>query len=302
MVEHRDPGGSETFPMSVVGAGGEFYVEWVNDTTYQVSWQSVSLNGSVESANLPLSRSVEWSFVFGNQTALFVTTGRLLLELNPTTLAVIANYSSALPHNVVDISAVLPAGPRIYLAGVVLHKATGVYRGFFGYLNLSSGLVTTVAHVGGTTDASVSDALEVMVAAGSDVFVGGAADFENASEYEVVSGLLYQYDPATSTFQNMSALLPTSDWGVFGLEPWGSTIAVSMNWFGVSFVNQQTRQVGGVYTLARSPTLHLVNVTDRLAVGYVPNVAYVTAGSSGWFFTGGGNSVSGAAQFVAIKP
>jgi hypothetical protein len=301
-VERKDPGGIDTYPASLIGAGGAFFMEWLNGSTFQVNWQEISTNGSVRNVTLPITRNAEWTFAYGNQSALFVTTGPILLELDPTTLTIAANYSREVPRAVVNIEDVLPVGNRLYLTGVALNRTTDVDRGFFGFLNLSTRVATTVARVGGTSNSAYSTEFYVMVAGGSDIYVGGAVTFDNGTVYEVAAGLLYRYNPATSHFQNMSRLLPTADWGVFALEPWGSTVAVSMNWFSIVLATGRTTQVGGVYTLAHSPSLHLVNATADFPGGYVPNTSYVTAESSGWYFSGGGNSVSGLAQFAAVKP
>jgi hypothetical protein len=303
VVEKRDPGGDQTFPASMVGAGGAFFMEWANGTTFQTSWQEIFTNGSVRNVTLPVATSVEWVIVYGNASAFVVGAGPTLMAIDPTTLTVAANYSTAIPRDVSDINGFLPDGSRIYLSGAVLDRRTDVYRAFFGFLNLSSGRVTTVAVSGGASDASISNWFDVLVADGKEIYVGGETDSENASSYRVVHGLFYRYDPSTSDFENLSRLLPAPSWGVYGLDPWGDTIGVSMNSFAVNLSTGQTEQnVGGVYALVHGASLRLVNVTADLASGYVPAESYVTAASAGWFFSGGTNTHTGLAQFVAIRP
>jgi hypothetical protein len=302
VVERTNPGGAGTYPESLVGAGGSFFMEWENGTTYQMSWQEISTNGTVRSVTLPLAPSAGWTFAFGNASALFVSAGPNLLEVDPTTLAIAANYSTEIGSSVTGITSVLPVDGRLYIAGNVFDQRTNLFRAYFGFINLTSDHLTTVAVIGPRTNATYTYFFDVMVEEGSDVYVGGVAYLLNTTVYQSTVGLLYRYDTTTSRFANLSAILPHSDWGVFGLEPWAHTVAVSLNWFSINITDDRTRQVGGIYTLSHTSSLHLVNVTATLANGYVPNTGYVTAGSSGWFFTGGGNSISGKAEFVAIRP
>ncbi len=273
-------GGKNVDPSSIVTADGAFFLSWFDSKTGLTFWEKVTTSGKISYPDLPLGQSLSWFFVGGSGDALYAADGSLLVEINATSFQTIANYSKSIPSSVA-ISTVLPVGDRIYIGGsrAVTANTTSPY---FGFLNVSSAKVTTVSKVLKNLPPDVYGGYGYLAMLGTYVYVAGALSTVDFST-DVVStdaGYFYRYDPATSTFTNRSALLPNQSWGVFGLEPWGSTLALSLTGY-ANFLGF-TPIEGGVYTLSGSGS-KLLNQSDLFPSGYIPY--YMTSASSGWFFS-----------------
>jgi hypothetical protein len=301
VVEAVVPGGDFTSFAAIASAGGKFFLAWVNISSGKEFWQEVSVSGTVSPVTLPIGNSLEWFFVFGNATSLYATSFSFLVEINPTTLGLTANYSHSLPARI-QLNAVLPVGSRLYLAGsrtlAIVASATNAY---FGFLNLTSGKVTTVSKSIKTYPAGLQGGFTALLNYGSNIFVGGVLENVSTQALTTVGGYFYEYVPLSSTYNNLSSLLPVRNWGVWALEPWSNSIALSLTGFNYNLTTDfSTWWTGGVYTLS-STGLSLVNETSLFPSGYRANAFEVTSVSGGWFFSGGALNLPGPGAVVAVK-
>lgn len=299
-VEAENPGGAGAYGTAMVAAGRTFLVAWYNSSTDRVTFQKVSLLGKVGPVALPLSRHLAWAFDWANSSVLFATYGRILIEVDLATLTVDANLTKDVPSTV-GIDAVLPVGQLLYLAGARLEPKGGT-AAYLGYLNLTTHKVTSIsptdAHQGAHILAVFYDLLDLH----GDVYAGGAT-FHNASgvlNESVVAGLFYEYSPSGTTYTNLSSILPHSDWAVWGMAPWGSSLALSLNWFDLDPSQGILSVSGGVFAVAPSGT-SLLNESAQFPDGYLPDVIGETAGSDGWFFSGGYTTPYDTGFLVAVK-
>jgi hypothetical protein len=294
------PGGSSTYGASIESAGGRFFLAWNNTSSGKQFWQEVTLSGRISAVTLPIGNSLFWTFAFGNATVLFATSGEFLVKIDPKTLSLVTNYSSSLPAHVL-VDSVLPVDGRLYLAGSRT-LPNGAFNAYFGFLNLRSGKVTTVSRTITTYPSDLYGFFVALIVSGSDFLVGGALDTLNTTgttfSYESVGGYLYRYAPETSTFDNLSALLPHKTWGVWAFEPWGNAVALSLSGFNYSL--PEGGIAGGLYKFS-SGAPSLVNETSVFPSGYLANVYMVTSFSNGWFFSGGYASSGFSSEIVAVK-
>jgi hypothetical protein len=297
VIQKVVPGGNHTSLLSVTSAGGAFFLVWENTTTLESFYQKVTLTGKITYPTLPIGKSVLWGFVYGNSTRLYASSGKFLVEINATSLKLVANYTKLLPSNL-SLSSVLPVGNRLYLGGE-RSLANGATNAYFGFLNLSSKKVTTISKTIKNYPSDQFGAFLTLAARGTSVYVGGAIETFLSSPLTVGidQGLFYQFVPSTSAFKNLSSLLPVRSWGVWGIEPWAKTIALSLTGFFLN--NTITTFGGGTYTLSAGPGL--VNETSIFPAGFLSDFSDETSASNGWYFSGGFNSNNNLGEAAAVK-
>lgn len=299
-IERFVPGGVDMSLIGIASAGGVFFLSWENALTGQEVWQEVTLTGVISTVTPPVGTSPEWAFAYGNATALFAAYGKFLVQIDPLTLALVANYSHELPKNV-SVTAVLPGPGILYLAGGRI-VASGGEDAYFGVLNLTTKKVTTVSKAI-PYPANLDAGFEALIAKGPYVYVGGYLAATNSTgAFSIAQGYFYRFDPATHAFKNLSSLLPVPQWGVFALEPWGTTVAMSLSGYEVAVPAGLTGLAGGIYTLSSSGR-SLVNQTSIFPAHYLAFIYAVTDASDGWYFSGGFSSTPsvGVAEVVAVK-
>lgn len=301
VIEAVVPGGDLTALISITSAGGEFFLAWQNVSTQQEFYQKVTLAGKITNVSLPLPRiaSFLYNFVYANGTSIFASSGRFLFEVNAVSLKLEANYTGILPTNL-SVSSVLPVGDRLYIAGGESLQ-TNTSTAYFGYLNLSLHTLTEVSKAVKHLPAHLYADFDSLVADGSRIYVGGYILVDTWPLFiEDVGGLFYRFTPSTSSFTNQSSLLPVKSWGVYALDPWAKTIALSLNGYELNVTTGSLSLSGGIYTLASSGK-SLVNQTSLFPADFLVYLMGETSASNGWFFGGGYNSVTGVAQVVAVR-
>lgn len=280
------PGGNQTFAVDEISGGGAFFVAWLNTSTESEFWQKVTVAGKVANIRLPIGKSLPWSFDYGNGTSLFASAENFLVDINPTSLKIIANYTSSLPRNT-SVSAVLPDGQRLYLAGV-RSLADGATYPYFGYLNLTSKKVTTISKTVKSYPSDFYGGFFTLISRGSDIYVGGGLSIYSSSPFvdRAAAGYFYRFAPSSASFKNLSSLLPSSQWVIGELEPWADTISLSL--FDYNFSNTTFLWEAAIYTLS-SNGHSLVNQTAQLPKGFWGNNATNDgeSASAGWFFQEG---------------
>jgi hypothetical protein len=293
------PGGSAVSPNSITGAGGAFFVALLNTTTLVESYEKVTTAGKVSSVAPPLVSTVPWSFPYGNATALVAGAQGRLLVLNPATLAVSANYSSALPSRLL-IDVVLPSGTSLYLAGTLFGKLSSNTSAWFGVLDTTTKSLTRISAVH-YLKAPVGAAFYALASAGGYVYVGGGVQSFNTSPFDIqtVFGLFYRYSPASGAFTNRSSLLPTQNETVWALAPWKATVLLSVE--GFQFTANSSWESGGIFTVG-VPGGKLISQSSLLPSGFLADFFLVTSESGGYIFLGGFNTSSGLGQLIAIRP
>jgi hypothetical protein len=308
VIQPLVPGGNESLAYGMTAAGGAFFLVWLNLTNFKEFWEKVTLSGKVTYPTLPLGSIAiggifyPWEFDYGNTTNFFMSAGRDLVEINATSLKLEANYTKSVPANV-SVQTVLPIGDRLYLAGS-RSLSNGAANSYFGFINLTTKKTTTISkRIAYPCNAStcLEEAFYALAAYGSDIYVGGA--LANQSEtsgnysYRVIAGSFYEFVPSTAAFTNLTSLLPVKSWGVFALDPWGRTIALSLN----SLSENSTEFLigGGIYSLIAGPSL--VNETSVFPKGYVTYTTGDTSVSNGWYFAGGFDLAADIGEVVAVK-
>jgi hypothetical protein len=289
VVQATVPGGFYTEFDSVIAAGhGSFFVSFENGLSGRSFFDRVTLGGTVHHAQLPLSHLTEWDFAYGSPTELFATSfSGELLEVDPNTMAVIANLTSLLPPGV-GVSSVLPVGPLVYIAGSVLNSTTFTARPYFGVLSPATSSYRNLSLPGSGLPGGYSQFFGAIVAVGHDLWVGGGELYDNLTSFtlKTVSGLLYRYAPATGSFRNETGLLPSPAAPVFGSAALNGTAAFETTQY--SFSISAFNMTGGIYALtsaAAGPAL--VNLSSHLPSGFVPAALDEVSASDGWFFCGG---------------
>ena len=296
------PGGLSVDFIQLVSAGGEFYGAWLNLSSSAEIWERISLSGKVTTPKMPLRSTITWGFPYGNATRLFAAAPGFLVELNASSLKVVANYSAPIPTNVAILSAA-PSGNRLYLGGYRLlsNNATNPY---FGYLTLSSRKLTTITNSITPYPSTYLAAFYSVAAQGSSIYVGGDIEvfalYNTTIAYHTAQGLLYRFTPSDSTFQNMSSELPLQSWGVWSIVPWSKTIAFTIAGWGYNSSTRVSYVGDGIYSLSSSGS-SLVNQSSLLPSSFFGGGFDATASSDGWFFIGGYDPQPYAPQVVAIK-
>ena len=296
VVQKFVPGGFYTFLATAIAAGGAFLLGWVNNGTETFS--QVSLTGKVTSIALPLQSNLYWTFLFGNATSVFATApGNELLELNPATGKVRANYTGLLPTGV-SLTSLLPAGPRLYLGGFRAPPSGGAYA-WFGYLTVSPGTVTSVSKAR-SYPIHLSSSFYAVIALGGNIFVGGSLVNNTTTPFgfRTVGGLLFEYVPSTGNWTNESWRLPMKGAGVFSFEPWHGSIVLSESRY--TFSTFTINVTGGIYTQSLAGS-GWINRTSLLPATFVIGIYLVTAESSDWYFSGGNNTAGGLGEVVAVR-
>lgn len=308
VVQKFVPGGKSTYLVSLTAAGGAFILAWENLTTGREFWEKVTLSGKITYPTPGAEESIPWSFAYGNSARLYVSYERSLVELNATSLKVVANYTRYVPANV-SVFSVLPISDRLYLGGSrsIPNGATNAY---FGYLNLTSKKAITVSRTIKTYPSTLFGAFDTLVGNRSTVYAGGVVETYTSSPITAKTdqGLLYKFIPSTSAFKNESSLLPVKSWGVWALEPWGaSSTGLSLNGYSTNVSNPSSNFAGGgIYTLSAGGAT-LLNQTNLFPKGYLTflfGTTYLfdeTFASYGWFFSGGYNEATGVAEAVAVN-
>lgn len=305
VIQAEVPGGQNDSLVGLTSAAGEFFLEWQNLSSGNVFWQKVSLAGKISYPSIPLNKGLVWSILDGNATSLFASVGRILVEINATTLKIAANFTKDVPKNLTFDSA-LPVGSRLYLAGSWSVSGHGP-SAYFGYLNLTTGKLHTISPVVKTHPSGLVGTDTSIATMGADVYVGGALTLATSSTaFHSVGGYFERYNVTTSTLVNLSSLLPVENWGVFAIAPWGTTIGLSLSDESLNATIPVLSFPGGIYSLAVSQN-RLVNESSDFPLGFTCFVLGETSVSDGWYYSGGynqpgGNLLTGVAQVVAVKP
>ncbi len=296
VVQSIVPGGNLTSLAGIASAGGKFFLSWNNISSGKEFWQEVTTSGKVSVVTLPIGDTLSWGFPYGNGTALYAFSSGFLVQINPTTLNLKANYSSYLPAHV-GLNSVLPVGTRLYLAGSLM-LTNGATNAYFGFLNLKTGKVTTVSKTIKTYPVGLDAFFATLLQQGSYIFVGGALETANSTTgaAATVNSYFFRYTSATATLTNLSSLLPVKTWGVWALEPWATTIALSLGGYNTSVPGEAL--AGGIFALV-STGMKLVNETSLFPSGYIPGFWEATSFTGGWFFSGGYKGLGGPAEAVA---
>lgn len=286
-------------PGFLTAAGGHFFVAVWNLTSLRDLFVQVNTSGSYAVVTLPIGPAWDWQLPYGNATALFAAAKGLLVEINPTTRTLLANYSSSIPAGL-TVEDLLPSGGYLYLAGF-LANATGATSAYFGRLALATGTTTHIAtahYVAGP----YSNGFFALGLRGTDLWVGGgqselavsAPTFTQAT----ISGSLWVYNTTTGTFTDRTGWLAASPHAeVFGIAPWTGGLILSVERYDFTATSSST--YGWLYTPG-SGGLHLVNRTAYLPAGYVADYFDVTSQTGGYLFSAGMSS-TGLAEIVALK-
>lgn len=296
VVEAVNPTG--TFPAGVAGAGGSFLVGWTNTSTGHTQNQSVTLAGAVTS--LPVVTAVPWTFPYANSTALFATVGSDLWEVNPSTLAIVHNYSSKIPAGV-NIEAVLPVGPRLYVSGSE-PASNGSASPYFGFLNRTSHAFHSLTTASTTFPANLRGSFYSMLELKGIVYPSGADEHTSSSPYAFhpVADLFDAFDPSSASLTNQSALLPHASWGVYALELWNGRVALSLSDFSVNPTGSSGLLGGGLFSYKVGGT-SLTNITSLWGPNYLANVFAVTAETGGYLTSAGETTASGISEVVSVR-
>jgi hypothetical protein len=295
----------EVFPptvdvSSVVGAGGRYFVALYNGTYNTESYQEITPGGGIKAVALALGSSPYWQLIYGNATALVASSLGSLVALDPATGAIAANYSAYLPARL-GTEAVLPVGPLLYLAGGLGRgNATSAY---LGVLNRSSRALARLAPL--HFYASPYGAEYFALGAGSDgnLYVGGGEtyfDFLNASGFIAgsIRGFLGRYDPSSGGWTDLRGHLPARNASVFGIEPWGATVALNVESYALWTTG--TTYIRSWFEEARASGNGLRDRSSLLPAGFVGEPAYETAFAGGYTSLGG-YGATGLGETVSVK-
>ena len=302
VVQNAIPGGQSVIFIQLVSAGGEFYGVWQNLSTSAEIWERFTLSGKVTVPKIPVRSTMAWTFPYGNSTRLFAAAPGFLMELNATSLKVVANYSSPIPANVTVLS-LLPVGDRLYLGGYRF-LSNGATNAYFGYLNLTSMKLTTITRATLHYPSPYFASFFSVEAQGSNIYVGGGLEwlisYNTTISYHTAQGFLYRFSPSGSTFKNLSSMLPLQSWEVWSIVPWSTTIAFMIAGWGENSSTHASYVGEGIYTLSSSGS-SLVNRTALLPGTFVGAGFDDESSSDGWYFVGGYNSRTLYTEAVAIK-
>lgn len=298
VVEASPPGGSIDFLSGTVAAGGKFFLGWIDLYNGSTTYQTISTAGVVK--DLSLRTTVPFTFAYGNATALFATYDSYLVEVDPATVKVVYNYSALLPVGV-TVSAVLPVGPLLYVAGGE-PASNGTNSPFFGYLNRTTDVFHTVTKASPRFPAGFGGSFLTILDLKGTIYLGGADDYYllPTVAFGTSVGLFYAYAPASGKLTNLSKLLPQPAWGVYALEPWKGTVALSLSRFTVNATGGGDLLAGGLFSY-RAGAHALANLTGLWGPGYLADVFDVTSESGGYLTSGGTNSASGLAEVISVK-
>jgi len=301
VVQSNVPGNLSIVFLNLVSAGGEFYGVWENLTTSAEIWERITLSGKVTTPKMPVRATLPWTFAYGNSTTLYVAENNTLLELNATTLKLVENFTGHIPATATIIT-VLPRGDRLYLGGYRSLPNGAVYP-YFGYLNITSKKVTSLTKTLKSAPSTLFSVYYALAARGNDVYVGGDEEyyaFNGTSDaFHTVQGFFYRFSPSTSSFENLSSLLPLQSWGVWSLVPWSSTFALGVAGFGFNSTTSASYSGDGVYTLSSNGS-SLTNETGLIPHDFEGGGYDDSSSSSGWYFLGGGNTATYEPEVVAL--
>ena len=199
--------------------------------------------------------------------------GSYLYGVDVSTLSIVANYSLDIPSGSFFYGSApsVPASDVVYLAGFTGYGGHAI----FGNLNLDTGVFTTVAIL--ENGPSSLSFFFTTVYAGSDYYaLGGFQSLTSSAEL----GLIYSWDPVTSTWTNLSGVLASS-WTV-------QAAAVVINGNIVFGTTSNDLLYGGLYsydpttdTLTNFTALAGGTSTSYIGVGAVGNTFYVAGAYSG---------------------
>jgi hypothetical protein len=297
LVQAVVPGKGDIYPTGVVGAGGAFFVTYVNGSTGHSFWQRIAVSGKVSRLAPPLGDSFDWSFLYGNLSAIYIAENSFILRVDPFDMAITQNLSGSIPPKVV-LSAVLPSAGNLFLEGSAA-VASGGSDPWLGYRANVTGVVNNISSVPNVPKHHVGT-FYTMLERVPYLYVGGGFYRFDSNGWSVLGGYLYRYDLATGAFRNETSLLLAPGFAVVALEPWGDTIGMSAQRYTFSYVAGETGVEGGIYQMTLNRT-GFSNVTALLPPGYVSEFTEVTSESGAWFINGGDNATNLSAEIVAIK-
>jgi hypothetical protein len=293
------PGGLLVTLGQIGFAGGHFFLDDWNATTLQSTFVRVSPAGSMSTPTFPIGGPHLWGFPYGNATALFASSNGSLVELDPSTLTILRNFTARVPAGLV-VDQLLPIGGSLYLVGrdTVGSRSSA----FFGVLQLATGKITALTHLH-AWGSPWGAAFYSIARLHGYLYLGGGVTEEtlspNGSFADATGfGLIYRYNLTTGAIGNRSFLVGgLPDENVFAVEPWKSTLVFSVE--GYDITPTVYREVGGLYTLATKAG-SLVNVTTLLPPGFLPDFFEVTSESGGYLILAGMNEQLGLGALAAI--
>lgn len=288
-------------PGSIQGAGGRFFVCVWNTTTLRELFLEVTTSGTYSVVSLPLGATADWSFVYGNATALFGAVRGDLVEIDPATRTLVKNYSASIPAGLA-INDLLPVGHFLYLAGGIAN-ATGATSAYFGRLNLSS---ATTSRISGLRyyRTPYFGAFFSLGRRGDNVWVGGGVVEDLVAitaPYVVLAtldGLLFSYNASTGALANRSGLLAGAATALpWAIVPWGGTLLLNVERY--NFTSSSSATYGWLFALGSSGHA-LANVTSLAPTGFIAGYFEITSETGGYVFLSGATA-GGVGQVVAIK-
>ena len=315
-------GGSGIAPVSLVAAGGGFYIDWYNTTTGTPIWNFVTLSGTVSTVYPALSANIGtnilWDFTGGSATTVWVSSGIVpvggyLVELRAPALTLVRNYSAYLPTatGIPFVFFTLLEGTTLYYTGYAVsttHCNTYTCAGnkLFGAQLTKSPYTDTVINAPTSNhNAKVLASWEGLTYVAPFVYVSGFElinSYSPAYELKTTQGYFGEYNTMSSTFTDLSSKL-FNHWGVPAIEPWGKNILLTSSYFLVNatvYFTEPGYTKGGFY-LWNPCTSMMSNVTKDFPAHYVDGSSYITAEQNGWFITGGFDSATGYGEIVALK-
>lgn|GEM_PF-1747994 len=285
----------------ITAAGGRFFVEWSNATSRALSFSTVTTAGVLAHVRLPLSPSLPWVLLPGTGLMLFASMPGRLVAIDPTSLAIAADYSSVIPPGL-NVQSVAVQGNLIYLGGVQDSTCCG-QQVFAGILNSTSLTVTTLTHRQAAYSSSLIGTIWSITITPNNVFFGGDYVSETtvpALKITTVGGYLFRFDPGNGTFHNLSSLLPKTTPAVFGTEAAGNGLVLNLAWFHLdaTTIPLTFSQRGNTYFLPPTggPLLNDSKLTGKTLVG----LSYETSETAGLYFVGGTDTKTGYAQIDAV--
>lgn len=291
-------GGGTISPEDLIASGGRFFLGVLHSSGSAQTFYQITKAGKVTKVSLPLGSSVPWLFPFGNSSALIASSTGYLVEIDPSTRAVVTNFSGAIPRGL-SIYSALGLGSLLYIAGTLQGNgsSSSVY---FGVLNASSGALSRISPLHYFPSTVTPEFLSI-ASDGKEIYVGGGTERSNTltGAFGSWEGLLYRYTPSSGAFVNRSSLLANSSQVVWAMEPWSTGLLLNVEAF--STISGSTTEWGGLFSLGGTGG-KLTNESFLLPSGFAADRDGITSESSGYVFIGGYNAFSGLAQLVVIEP
>ncbi|MGP8077026.1 MAG: hypothetical protein ACLP8Y_09945 [Thermoplasmata archaeon] len=289
------PGGPLGFVITEIAAGGNFFLQCQNLALNTVYFEEITPQGAVSTPALPLPLNGFASLIGGSWNALFAGVSNSLISINPWTFAIQANYTALLPPNV-GVSAILPAGPRLYLGGS-LAGPSGGSAPFFGFIDTSSNTETTLSSPTSNNPQGLYGVIDTIAQSAGVVYYGGYLQLFEPILQTNVGGYLFEYCPHTGTVTNLSSLKPINKWGVFAAFNIGPTVVMTIGGYLYNLSGLQY-QVSGTYVLSLSHN-HLINDSGLIGSNFAA-LYLETSLTAGIFFVGGVDLKTNVAEIVAV--